>query len=844
MRNLKRVLSLALALVMVLGMMVIGTSAATFTDADEITYTEAVEVMEALGILQGYNGEFNPKGNLNRAGAAKLIAFMTMGAEADDYLAGSAAPFADVAADHWAAKYVAYCSNLKIIDGNGDGTFNPDGNISVVGFAKLVLGAAGIAGEYTGANWENNVKNAVAATPELKATGIKVTTANITREEAAALMLAGMKAGGSTTIYYDVVVDDDVKATFTDIVDAYVMNNIVGGEVETRTETTGALLDEVYGVNYIEDDEDAYGNPGVGYEKTVDGKKVIDLFYGEEAALTYTKDMDTVAGKKAIKADLKALGVTVDADDEDRFSNTSVAIVDGGDTVNVRKVASLAAKTGENAVVKVYVENKAVTLITVVNTYASTVESVTEAEGETPAYVTLANTKTFDTEAFAEDDVVLYTLSAGEVETLVKAEAVTGTLTSYTKDGKYTIGGKVYEMSTITGVLSSAGDVVAAMGKEMVYSLDANGKIVAVAEPGKAPEVTPVITDYAIVMSANGKVKTTTVTWPTASTTYEVSAQLQVLLSNGSVEIWDLAILEADKAIANTSIAKGDFYYLLGKTPVEVAFTGADDDARSAALTADIAADFSGIYTYADKALVARVVTYTGAETKDATIQLSNGTDLDKGVYTFGSKDVILNDKTVFVLKELKADGSFKGYTVKTGVAALENTVITDAFKAVVAVTAGKNQDGEADASKNVYVANVIFAETTAFRADTSVNTTDEYALVDGNYVVTVDGTDEYRTYSVTYADGTTGSVVVKNEEGDGMTTGAYKLKADGSIDNTTGITTTKTVKLVSGTTVIFTDGSAMTTNAKTVVVGGELAAEAEAYVVGTGSITIAFIVE
>ena len=65
MRNLKRVLSLALALVMVLGMMVITTSAADFADKDEITYEEAMDVMVGLGLFKGDNNNaVNPQGIL------------------------------------------------------------------------------------------------------------------------------------------------------------------------------------------------------------------------------------------------------------------------------------------------------------------------------------------------------------------------------------------------------------------------------------------------------------------------------------------------------------------------------------------------------------------------------------------------------------------------------------------------------------------------------------------------------------------------------------------------------------------------------------------------------------
>ena len=76
MRNLKKVLSLSLALVMLLGLMVVGAGAATtnFSDADDINYTEAVDVMSAIGVFEGTdNGDFQPNGDLTREQAAQLF---------------------------------------------------------------------------------------------------------------------------------------------------------------------------------------------------------------------------------------------------------------------------------------------------------------------------------------------------------------------------------------------------------------------------------------------------------------------------------------------------------------------------------------------------------------------------------------------------------------------------------------------------------------------------------------------------------------------------------------------------------------------------------------------------
>ena len=78
MRNLKRTLSLALASVMLVGMMSVGASAVNasdFTDADEIVNKDAVSTMTALGIINGKEdgSYFDPTGNVTRAEMAKML---------------------------------------------------------------------------------------------------------------------------------------------------------------------------------------------------------------------------------------------------------------------------------------------------------------------------------------------------------------------------------------------------------------------------------------------------------------------------------------------------------------------------------------------------------------------------------------------------------------------------------------------------------------------------------------------------------------------------------------------------------------------------------------------------
>ena len=66
MRNLKRALSLLLSSTLVLGMLVMGGSAAGYKDVDASNdHQEAIEVLQAVGIMTGdQNGNFNPDGSI------------------------------------------------------------------------------------------------------------------------------------------------------------------------------------------------------------------------------------------------------------------------------------------------------------------------------------------------------------------------------------------------------------------------------------------------------------------------------------------------------------------------------------------------------------------------------------------------------------------------------------------------------------------------------------------------------------------------------------------------------------------------------------------------------------
>lgn len=163
MKNLRKVFAMVLVIAMAFSMVTIASAATPkvqdYADASSIKQTEAVDLLTAVGILNGINGSFNPTSLVTREQAAKIVCYMLLGPTGADGLKTSTSAFTDVAASRWSAPFIQYCVVKGIVAGMGDGTFKPEGNVTATQFAKMCLTALGYGrmGEYTGANWEINV---------------------------------------------------------------------------------------------------------------------------------------------------------------------------------------------------------------------------------------------------------------------------------------------------------------------------------------------------------------------------------------------------------------------------------------------------------------------------------------------------------------------------------------------------------------------------------------------------------------------------------------------------------------------------------------------------------------
>ena len=163
MRNLKRALSLVMAMALIVGMMVVSASAAStkdFTDKDEIQHTEAVNTMVALNVISGKEdgSYFDPEGTLTRAEMAKIVAYVMNGGVEPNIGTKLVPTYSDID-NHWAEAYIEYCTSMDIIAGDGAGKFNPNGTLTASQAAKMFLTAMGYNAEVFGLlgnDWETN----------------------------------------------------------------------------------------------------------------------------------------------------------------------------------------------------------------------------------------------------------------------------------------------------------------------------------------------------------------------------------------------------------------------------------------------------------------------------------------------------------------------------------------------------------------------------------------------------------------------------------------------------------------------------------------------------------------
>lgn len=146
MKNLKKLVSVIVTVAMLISSLAalsVGAATGQYGDVQESnSYYKAIKVLSGLGVVQGDDeGNFNPTSNIKRSEMVAMVC-RAMGEEAVAESSGGST-FDDVAADHWAAGYIAWGVAGNIINGVGDNKFDPDANVKFQDAVVMILRALG-----------------------------------------------------------------------------------------------------------------------------------------------------------------------------------------------------------------------------------------------------------------------------------------------------------------------------------------------------------------------------------------------------------------------------------------------------------------------------------------------------------------------------------------------------------------------------------------------------------------------------------------------------------------------------------------------------------------------------
>ncbi len=490
MRNLKRALSLALASVMLLGMMVVGTSAASYKDVDSKDNLESIEVLKMVGIMTGDDkGNFNPDKMVTRNEMAVVMCNL-LGLKT-----GGTHPFTDVPA--WAAPYVAACYNNGIIAGVSATQFNGDANVTAVQAGLMLmkaLGYFGYAGEF-GDSWKLSV---VKQADKINLyDGINAyTDQDMTRNEVAKMVLNALEStiqvvteeGGVQVNGNGVSVN--VKATYK-YEDAKNSsgkgyNGINDGVMQLCEKLFGNDLKKGTADNYVDD----FGRPATQWTYKED-----DITSAKEPEMTYVKDFD--------KDELKDLK-------DDKYDFTGAKVYVNGVEDKALDADKVAARDYVGTTIELYTadnNSKKVTHIVLVQGYLAQVTNVDEDSIDLDIYnpwtknslgCTVASnlykddTKksddNFDKLAagkYAEDDYLIVYTKGADVDDKILAvsdvKTVSGKVSTFkNKDGDTYNGynGYITLDGTKYTLASGYNEVEIKAGDEYNFFLDENGYVI------------------------------------------------------------------------------------------------------------------------------------------------------------------------------------------------------------------------------------------------------------------------------------------------------------------------------------------------------------------------------
>ena len=532
MRNLKRALSLTLASVMLLGMMVIGTSAASYPDVDKDNNVEAIEVLQAVGVMQGDDkGNFDPDRTVSRNEMAIVMAKLL---NLDYNYYSESCPFWDV--PDYAKPYVGACFANGIVSGYSATQYGGADTVTAVQAASMMMRALGYfqhESDYADGFVISTVRQAskIGLFKDINASQ----DSPLTRDQVAQLTLntleSGMVEAKKTTSDITVgsgdtavTINGAVEYVYVTSDDSKIKDAIDNVEATTIGVNNGGSIVEL-GEKLYNGDLKKYGEKTNGSADEFDdfGRPSVTWTYKNDKVGTYAKEADLIATytKKVSKGDIYGLLSSAVRSDLEKTTggSTLTVTVDGQEIKNgntnadasswyvrnssdaVYTFPNVTGSSRNGTLTEVYLDEDNNVDIVIINTYvyqatsdySSSRDDVKMAPAGDTTLALKAGELTLKGEDFniqdvKTDDYLLITAAsetgtAYEVQSVKVAEKVTGEVTGYADKDSVTIDGTTYNYSATCDKNGSyVRDTTYTVGQDAVVVLDEYGYVIAVDE--------------------------------------------------------------------------------------------------------------------------------------------------------------------------------------------------------------------------------------------------------------------------------------------------------------------------------------------------------------------------
>ena len=530
MRNLKRALSLGLTAAMISGLMITGASAAGYADVTSEQNQEAIEVLQAVGIMVGdSNGNFNPDAQVTRNEMAVIMSNL-MAYNVASY--ANTSPFTDV--PEWAEPYVAACYTNGITAGYDATTYGGSDTVTTAQAALMVMKALGYF-QYQqdfGNDWQLatvSQGNRIDLFTDVDS-GVREA---MTRNDVAQLVLNALEAGtveattsGSITVG-GVTIANSVEYNYVTSTQEYARTIHMDRSTTDYTDAGSYIVElgeKLYQGDLTLDCAEGEPNGAKAPNLDVFGRPANTWEYQAKEIGTYADGADYVFTDKVTSKELYDVvgstaasrnyawtvtvdGEVVDYDGVDLNDNKT----DNNDCFLQYAGFERQYRTGNGVRTNIYVDGTNRTVyVSLTHYYAAEVDKVED------DYITLSNVNSYadyenvadsndefeTTDEFAADDVVVYSFADGEIREVYAAESLEGEISRVRNDSQDENGDYFdidSERYNYNATVDDDGRLVTEnVGNNMVGYLDQYGYAIYIDESA-------ITYDYAYVLSMNGE---------------------------------------------------------------------------------------------------------------------------------------------------------------------------------------------------------------------------------------------------------------------------------------------------------------------------------------------------